>query len=36
VQIKELVERCNRLESEKYSFREELGQTKDMNDMLFN
>jgi hypothetical protein len=28
VQIRELMERCSKLESEKYSYREELAQTK--------
>ena len=36
VQIRELVEKCNQLENEKYSYREELAQTKDMSEMVFN
>ena len=36
VQIRELMEKCNKLDDEKYSYREELAQAKDMNDQIFN
>ena len=36
VQIRELIEKCNKLENEKYSYREELSQTKEMSENIFN
>ena len=31
-----MVEKCNKLDNEKFSYREELAQAKDMNDQIFN
>ena len=31
-----MIEKCNKLDNEKFSYREELAQAKDMNDQIFN
>jgi bisphosphoglycerate-independent phosphoglycerate mutase (AlkP superfamily) len=36
VQIRELMERCSKLEGEKYSYREELSQTKAASESIFH
>jgi hypothetical protein len=36
VQIKELIEKCNQLETDKFAYQEELSQTKDASQNIYN